>query len=355
MKKLFFSLLAVAAMASCSKSELADRPDNTPVEIAVNGINVTAQSRAPFEGSIASDNTLLAKVLVSKTAGNYVTIWNTADDQMLFTDANQVGFQTTPSYFPTDGSEVSLIGFYPSTGWVNVHSGTATNNFDYTIDGKSDVMFAKEVKTKKSEALAGTYPTLAFEHQLTQLVIKVEAESAAAAAATSAGGWGKVTDICLVAANKKDIPPVVRVAATSGTVTYRSDEATDEDLESLPCYIVDEDGTFTDDAFAPIEMAYPTEADAATFEAPAVAYSLVRPVTTANVSKDHYTLLVKTESEPNGREVLVTLKDSSDVDFVSPTTGYAFNITLTFKATDIEAKATVTEWKQGGNTSIDIE
>ena len=35
MKKLFFSLLAVAAMASCSKSELAERPniDGGDVEI----------------------------------------------------------------------------------------------------------------------------------------------------------------------------------------------------------------------------------------------------------------------------------------------------------------------------------
>ena len=362
MKKLFFSLLAVAAMASCSKSELADRPDNTPVEIAVNGINVTAQSRAPFEGSIASDNTLLAKVLVSKTTKSYTTIWNTADDQMLFSDDNatQVGFQTTPAYFPTDGSDVYLIGFYPSTGWNNVANGVSSNNFDYVIDGKSDVMYAKEQKTNKAEAQAGTYPTLEFNHQLTQLVIKVQAENEAAAAATTAGGWGKITDISIVKANKKVIQPVLRVNATNGSVTFRSEENSDgEELElaSLPCYIVDEDGTFTDNVFTSIEMTYPTDANAATFEAPAVAYSLVRPVTTANVVKDHYTLLVKTESEPNGREILVTLNtsDATPVAFESPTTGYAFNITLTFKATDIEAKATVTAWKQGGNTSVDIE
>lgn len=359
MKKLFFSLLAVAAMASCSKSELADRPDNTPVEIAVSGVNVKAASRAPFQGAIASDNTLLAKVLVSKTTKSYTTIWNTADDQMLFADDNttQVGFQTTPAYFPTDGSDVYLIGFYPSTGWNNISNSAASNNFDYIIDGKSDVMYAKEKKTNKAEAQAGTYPTLEFNHLLTQLVIKVQAENEAAAAATTAGGWGKVTDIAILKANKKDIPPVLRVNVTNDAVTFRSDEITDEALASLPCYIVDESGEFTDNVFVPIEMAYPTDATAATFEAPAVAYSLARPVTTANVVKDHYTLLVKTESEPDGREIPVTLKtnDATPVAFESPTTGYAFDITLTFKATDIEAKATVTAWKQGGNTSIDIE
>ena len=53
MKKLFFSLLAVAAMASCSKSELAERPniDGGDVEILAKSTALSISTRAPFEGS----------------------------------------------------------------------------------------------------------------------------------------------------------------------------------------------------------------------------------------------------------------------------------------------------------------
>ncbi len=83
MKQLFFSLLAVAAMASCSKSELAIRPEVIgDVEIMAKSnalsIDADASSRAPFEGTIdnTNGNSLTAQVLASKTSGNYSTLYN---------------------------------------------------------------------------------------------------------------------------------------------------------------------------------------------------------------------------------------------------------------------------------------
>lgn len=366
MKKLFFSLLAVAAMASCSKSELADRPvSGDKVEIKASGLNIqTSAGRAPFEGAIAEDNKLLAYVLVStkskdyNPAANPTVLWNgyaaAGDNQMEFVGAAQYGFQT-PCFFPTSGSDVYLRGFYPSTGWKVLND--VGNNYDYTIDGKTDVMAANEVTTNKAEALAGTYQTLEFNHLLTKLVIKVQAESAAAAAAPAEGGWGKITNIYLKSAAGAQIYPVVRVDATeTNPAVYRVDEDGNR-LESLPCYIIDEDGVFTDDVFAGIELTYPTEPaegqEPEEFVAPSVAYSLIHPVT---ATEKHYTLFVETEGEPAGRAVDVTLEQAGSEDaFTDSTAGYAFSITVTFKATDIKAKATVTPWKQGGNTNVDFE
>lgn len=74
MKKLFFSLLAVAAMASCSKSELAERPniDGGDVEILAKSTALSISTRAPFEGStIDATHNLVAKVWATKSKGDY--------------------------------------------------------------------------------------------------------------------------------------------------------------------------------------------------------------------------------------------------------------------------------------------
>ena len=67
MKKLYVPVLALLTLASCSKSELANRPvvENDMVEIMATSKALTIETRAPFEGQIASNNTLTAVVLGS--------------------------------------------------------------------------------------------------------------------------------------------------------------------------------------------------------------------------------------------------------------------------------------------------
>lgn len=47
--------------------------------------------------------------------------------------------------------------------------------------------------------------------------------------------------------------------------------------------------------------------------------------------------------------------DEIPVVFTGDTQGQAFEITLTFKATEIVATATVTDWVKGGNTEVPIQ
>ncbi|MDE5691979.1 MAG: fimbrillin family protein, partial [Alistipes sp.] len=305
MKKLFFSLLAVAAMASCSKSELSERPVVRPeagdVEILAKSNAKGITTRTPFENPISADNKLLAQVFVSLTSNDYSTLWNTEDDQIEFTNStDSIGFKTTACYYPADSSTVYLCGFYPATGWDKVIAGTTLTHQTYTIDGKTDVMTAKEVSGDKTKAQDKNEasPALTFEHLLTQLVVKVQAADSAAYKA-----WGKITDMYLTNAaghnpndGGKGIKPLVRVVPGTGATDYRTKD--DAYLTTLACYgIIDGDSTTNvvfgkDETDAAAPVALPVPADE-TEEAVAVAYTLVTPVT---ANEKHYTLVIKTEN-----------------------------------------------------------
>lgn len=367
MKKLFFSLLAVAAMASCSKSDLIERPvvsEAGDIEILASSNAKGVATRTPFEGAISADNKLLAQVLVSQKSNDYTTLWNTEDDQMEFVSADSIGFKTTACYYPADGSTVYLCGFYPSKGWTKKDS-----NQTYVIDGKTDVMSAKEVSGNKKDAQDKTKvaPKLTFEHLLTQLVVKVEATDSAAYKA-----WGKITDMYLTNAaghvgGGVGIRQEVRVTAgTAGTVTYRTDDASSLPLATLPCYGIEKGDSTTNVVFGknkdgvatPVKLPVPDKTK--NEEAVAVAYTLVTPVSATGMTpatEKHYTMVIKTENHKDPKSIDVTLKtkDATPAAFTDPTVGYAFDVVLTFSATEIMAKAVVTDWKEGGVTDITVQ
>lgn len=83
MKKSLFSLLAVIVMAGCTQSDVMEPVPNENVEIKLISSAIAAETmtRAPYEGTIAADNTLAARVLVSETSGNYTTTY--ANDKMV--------------------------------------------------------------------------------------------------------------------------------------------------------------------------------------------------------------------------------------------------------------------------------
>ena len=159
MKKVFLSALAIAAMASCSKTELSNTPDGS-VEIKAKSTALSISTKSPYEGTISSGNPLTAQVLVSKTDGNYTSRY--CHGEMTFSDdgTTEASF-ATPQYYPADGSVLYLCGLYPSDlgGW-----GTVTESASRTFDGKTDIMAAAQQQSSKSEAQTGTYPTMQFKH-----------------------------------------------------------------------------------------------------------------------------------------------------------------------------------------------
>lgn len=350
MKKLYVPVLALLTLASCSKSELANRPvvENDMVEIMATSKALTIETRAPFEGQIASDNTLTAVVLGSTSTGDYTeTTPRYCDGEMTFTDDNTTAVSfATPQYYPVSDATIYLCALYPTAlaDWKDI-----ATTAKYTFDGKTDVMAAAEVNGKKSTAMAGTVPSFEFKHLLTKLVVKVKAENEAAQ-----NVWGDITGITLVKAMNGDVFDTAEVTLATGaaaTGTAFSNPATD----GMAFYRIDA-AAYTDNAVddADNKIALTTTAEE-------VAYSLVAPITAENGVK-HFTLSVDTKlgETVTTREVSFDLYkakvgEEDPAVFSGDTQGKAFEVTLTFKATEIVAKATVTDWVKGGNSEVEIQ
>lgn len=339
MKKLLVSLLAVAAMASCSKSETesaaAPETNSDLVEILVKSTSRSIDTRAPFEGTISGDNQLTARVIASATSADYTTPYK--DGQMTFADngTTQVGF-SDKAYYPVDGSTLYLCGLYPAGNWQNV-----TKTAEYTFDGKTDIMAAAEVSSSKSEAQGGTYPTLAFKHLLTKLVIKAKAEDQAAIDA-----WGKITEITLTQAGVS--APYNKATVTLADGTAATGTAFSNTPGAFAFYTMTGE-TYNEDAFT-------GQAVDLTTDGAKVAYSLVAPVTATGTGD--FKLKIKTQRGMEAvqeNEVTVGLQKTEGGAFEGDTQGKSFEITLTFKATEIQAKATVAAWEEGGSANADIQ
>lgn len=346
MKKLYVPVLALLTLASCSKSELANRPvvENDMVEIMATSKALTIETRAPFEGSIASNNTLTAVVLGSTTTADYTTRY--CDGEMTFTDDNTtpVSFATNKQYYPVSDATVYFCALYPTAlaDWKDI-----ATTAKYTFDGKTDVMAAAEKEGKKSTAMAGTHPSFEFKHLLTKLVVKVKAENEAAQ-----NVWGDITGITLVKAMNGDVFDTAEVTLATGAATTGT-AFSDATADGMAFYRIDAAATpaYTDNAVDATDNKIELTTDAVE-----VAYSLVAPFTAKN-GNTHLVLKVTTKLDATEtvKDVDVILKDAEGNDYAGDTQGNAFEITLTFKATDIQATATVKDWTEGGNSEIEIQ
>ncbi len=339
MRKSMFSLLAVAAMASCTQSDVVELVPNEKVEIKLTSSAIAAETvtRAPYEGTIGSGNTLTAKVLASATSQSYTANALYANDVMEFTDngTTAVGF-ATPKYYPADNSALYICGLYPSTGWAD----PANDECKFTFNGSQDVMVASEQSSTKDASKGGSYPALTFKHLLTQLVVKAVAENQAAI-----GAWGNLTDITLTKVGSNDPTSAVTVTLSAGTADESSAFATP--LTGGMSFWV---------KGASPEAVFASQTKALTTGGEEVAYSLVAPLKNATGTAD-YTLAVKTaNSGTTPVAVPVNLKQKgSNNAYTASTQGQKFIITLTFKATEIKATATVEDWKEEGGSSEDIQ
>lgn len=333
MKKLILSLAALAALASCSSNEENENLGiNNSNEIKLVSSALEATTKAPFEGStIDASHNLLAYVPTSQTENDYSTLYTPSGsgDYIKFTNnqatgfCNQTGETPQPKYYPASG-EVWICGLYPATGWSE-----PTITAQHSIDGNSDVMAAAQKKSVKGDAVQ----TLAFKHLLTKLNITFIAETGAATQ------WGKVTKIELTAVAEQNPAKTISVTLATGAKS-----STTNDANPLPCFIWNGNDNYTDDKFENQEMTLP---GAEVVDGQAAAYTICEAIT-SDGTKD-YTLKVYTENATNGVPVDVACESSEDM------TGKEVNVKLTFKASEIQAIATVEDWKDGGTASGDVQ
>ncbi len=343
MKKFLFPLLTIAVLVSCSKENpSSENSSDGRVEIKVASQALEVTSRSPFEGTIGENEPLRALVPASLKQGNYSEPYDGPHGYMIFSNngVSAVGFvnsddwsTSAAKYYPADpDKKVFLCGLYPHNVWGTSFSTEAKAK----IDGKTDLMAAKEILTMKEDVQTGAPKTLEFKHLLTRLDIKLTAENTDAKAA-----WGNITSLKL--SKVKEVAPAsqITVDLTSGAVKNNGFTGTDPTM----CYNTTNDREITHDAPLTLEN-YPVSA---------TAYTLCQPVN-ASSGENHYTLEITTTGHQDTYVIPLTLKyDSKFQGNTNTTTGQAFEVSLTFKVSTIQAKATVAEWEEAGTSEGTIQ
>lgn len=338
MKKMLLPMLALGLLASCSENADEPQPQANPNEITATMSTLDITTRAPYAGTISAGNPLLARVVATQTQGNYTTEYQGAEaGYMNFTSDGNTGFcletgSASPKFYPSDASAtIYMAGLYPAADWT-VAASTAT----HAIDGKTDIMAAPETSSVKGGAVGN----LAFTHKLTQIKVQFQVEDE-----NAADGWGTINSITLTGVNNSNTTAPansVSIALADASATFSGNAATS---------FYGFDGTnFTDVTFA----ATPLTAEMTTPKA--VAYTLCQPLTAEQVTSANDYYITVTNTTGTSRTVAVDLKNVDDTSsFTDATAGVAFTVTLNFRATEILATASVTDWVQGGNTTVVVE
>lgn len=320
-------MMAVAALASCSKDNETPAPTTDPNEITLVSNMVGVETKAPLSGDLKA----VARVLATSTSTtNFSALYGTRDADNTYINfdgtttakgfTNAAGNDEDPEYYQGDKT-VYLCGFYPKD-W------TVDGEFS-AIDGKTDVLFAPAIGVTKDTEIANR--KLTFHHLLTKLNVKVKLENG------SVDNWGKITSMTLtsntkVNLNVASLPTNVRDIAVSSF----------SESKTLNFYTINGDAAISSTALP--EGAETTATD--------FAYVMCAPVTADG--EDDYTLTIVTE-KGGTHTVGVDLKKSDNSSaFTGSTLGYQFDIVLNFQSTEILATATVAEWNDGGQVEIDI-
>lgn len=340
MKKLLtLATLATIALASCNNDESPAVPETGADLIRFGAQALTVNTKAPFEGTISSSNTLTAYVIGAQASNSYGLIYADTDaaeakGDVTFTDngVTQSGFSTGVKWPASTATAIYFRGFYPAGSVWNAAATSATAS----IDGKTDLMNATEISGTKASVVA-TPLLFKFSHLLTKLHVKVQGNAA------TAKDWGKITKIELSKA-------INQIPANQLTYTYAGDVATFAGSLVTPFYAVTDGASvsYSDEAFAGMSYDIPTTSTLA-------AYALVAPVTGVAGSgdaKDEYTLKLTTTagSATTGKEVAINLQGLDGKDFTGSTAGKKFDITIQFLSEgQITATATVKDWVDGGS------
>lgn len=179
MKKIFFSILAVAALASCMKSEAVYTEDNSEIKIAP----VTSLATKTVYGAIDGTSYPTAEEFVVNAYWNGTTQYLT---DVVFANKGQYwGGQNATYYWPKNGSlEFACYSPETVTGLTYTYPNTWTGSFSQSESTAetTDLLFAPLTKPYTAQT-ATENVSVVFEHALSWITIKVKAANADAAKA----------------------------------------------------------------------------------------------------------------------------------------------------------------------------
>jgi hypothetical protein len=335
-------------LAGCSKNEVAyQEPSGALIQAgaAFSGVSGEA-TRVPYTADkISATNPLDARVLTSKTSGDYSNSNRRASGQMIFEGSGPVGYESPASgfdgnpYFEKgDAVPYYLVGLYPYTSWEGDKlSTTVPTTISTGLTGNIDLMAAAQKQTTYKETITdGKAPELEFKHLLTKLDVKVKGSEN-----FSQYKWGKVRNIELLTIDDKTPANTVAVTLETGSSVFRTEQ---NPPTPVAFYSIDEAGKYTDKKFENAEIVL-------TQQAQPVAYILIAPYENPDGTTP---LKFRIETESGGT---VTSELALPKTEKSSTQGYYYNITFAFDADgdNIRSTAKVEPWGYGGDAQGDVQ
>lgn len=323
MKKIMFSLVAVAAMASCTQSDVIGLSPDENVEIRVSaGITsaVSSSTRAVVEGMINESFTKdLDVAFVRADQGDtdaYATYGATALEGTVAHTNKTLSFASA-QYYLANGKKTKLIGWYPRRSGVSYTQDTRVVDFG-VIDGKTDLMATTLQEGDKKTKM----PELKFNHLLTQFSIKVYAPDTDTQAL-----WGTVGSITIT--GKKQTCTITLPEATENINTAVTPVFTGADNLDL---------IKVDPATSTTPIIYPLTLGVAQTAAGAVlaGYAMFAPKSTGSIE-----LQINMET---GGSQKATISVPASKGFEA---GTAYAITLKFTSAGINPTVSVVNWVDG--------
>lgn len=306
MKKVFISMLALAALASCSSEEIVNEPveNNKPVEIKLKAGVLSVNTKAPIkDGSEFLPAIVGWEGTTEPTSGK--PDWITEPDANIKAGTATVITLKEKQYYNPDGTTHTYIRAYYPNGTLNETTGVST--FTNT-DGSVDLMLTENMLDAGAKPAGATAPTakdLKFKHLLTQLNFTMKGDASLAANTT------------IKSVTVKDVQLPTGVNIFTGALTAAA--AADVSLKNIPATAIP-----TNDTEASLGDAI-----------------MINPLNSTDLKMDIVT------NTGTFTDVPVTLEASDNGEG-----GTSYGIVLTFKQKEISVTATVVAWtsKTGAGT-----
>lgn len=330
MKKLVFSMLAMAAMVSCTSESdpINDITNGDKVEIKLNaGFGIS--TKAPITSDEATgilDNALTGiQFIQAPNAASAVWtgvdgIASTADIKTADIGTGAITFNTTLYYDANTNLKSHLIGYYPACD-ANFPSETNKGKLQWTFDGSKDILLSDECSGNKKSGEQIT--DITFKHQLIQLQFNFTAENTDVVSA-----WGNITEIKIKKQGASGLENLNTVLSCTLPGTLQFNIPGD-----LTVRKVETDGTYSDDKLTNLTLSTTKTLGG---------YIMVEALASAT---DYY---LEITTEKGTAQTQLTLGGA-------PKEGNAYDVELTFKATSIEPTAKITSWKAvtGGTGTVE--
>ena len=188
MKKIFFSLLAIAALASCAKTEAVYTTDNSEIQIApVTAMTTKADKLGVIDGTEypTEEEFNVYAYWANESAGSSFTADQTGAGAYLnnvtFTNKGQFWGGVQTQYWPKNGS-LRFAAYSPAT--INMQHVLATDTYTGTVNYTAstaqtfDILVAPTSKSYTAQTAAEKV-SVVFEHALSWLTFQIKSTEAA--------------------------------------------------------------------------------------------------------------------------------------------------------------------------------